>query len=66
MALAFPPLLVDDNTEGWGPVGLPSELQDIPYAPFNKSDRIGRAADWNPPMAMRRTDFRAHSGEKSR
>ncbi|WFD30754.1 hypothetical protein MSPP1_001778 [Malassezia sp. CBS 17886] len=38
----------------WGPpVGaraasaLPEEFQQIPFAPFSKSDRIGRIADWN-------------------
>lgn len=26
---------------------LPTELRDIPFAPFSKADKIGRIADWN-------------------
>lgn len=40
--------------EAWGPPSgssaasvLPKEFQQIPFAPFSKSDRIGRIADWN-------------------
>ncbi len=25
---------------------VPKKFQDMPYAPFSKSDRLGRAADW--------------------
>eukprot|EP00727_Mastigamoeba_balamuthi_P001358 m51a1_g11219 putative eukaryotic translation initiation factor 3 subunit d (555) ;mRNA; f:30553-32490 len=32
---------------GWGPCYLPSEFTSIPYQPFNKGDKLGRAADWN-------------------
>ncbi|WFD02268.1 hypothetical protein MOBT1_000950 [Malassezia obtusa] len=43
------------NDDGlWGPptgigaaLALPEEFQQIPFAPFSKSDRIGRIADWN-------------------
>lgn len=37
-----------DNSEGWGPPMelAPAKFQDMPYAPFSKSDRLGRAADW--------------------
>lgn len=37
-----------DNTEGWGPAAdcVSEEFADVPYAPFNKSDKLGRAADW--------------------
>jgi len=36
------------NATGWGPVSGVSEdkFQNIPYAPFGKGDRLGRAADW--------------------
>merc|ERR1719272_441923 len=36
------------NATGWGPVAGVSEdkFQNIPYAPFGKGDRLGRAADW--------------------
>lgn len=42
----FPVPVLSDNPEGWGPTTLPEQFKDVPYAPFNKSDRVGRAADW--------------------
>lgn len=46
MAFAVP--LVAENLEGWGPDAgcVPSQLENVPYAPFNKADRLGRASDW--------------------
>ena len=38
---------VEDNADGWGPVSTPRELEGMPYAPYSKSDKIGRIADWN-------------------
>lgn len=38
---------VEDNAEGWGPCSVPDHLKDLPYAPFNKADKIGRAADFS-------------------
>lgn len=35
-----------DNEAGWGPSGEPSFFQNVPYAPFSKSDKLGKAADW--------------------
>jgi len=35
-----------ESPAGWGPVGEPEKYQDIPYALFNKSDRLGKAADF--------------------
>jgi hypothetical protein len=35
-----------DNVDGWGPCTVPEEYKDIPYAPFSKSDKLGKAADW--------------------
>jgi hypothetical protein len=37
-----------DNPEGWGPPAdcVPEEYADVPYSPFSKSDKLGRAADW--------------------
>jgi translation initiation factor 3 subunit D len=39
---------VDFNANTWGPslTSVPQGFQDIPYAPFSKSDKIGRVADW--------------------
>ena len=43
---------INDNPEGgWGPStsNLPAQFKfkDIPYAPYSKSDKLGRFADWN-------------------
>ncbi|KAJ3334348.1 hypothetical protein HDU76_000041 [Blyttiomyces sp. JEL0837] len=38
-----------DNPIGWGPSKIPYNLTQIPYAPFSKSDRIGKIADWTAP-----------------
>lgn len=38
------------NSNIWGPsTAVPDELRfsDIPYAPFSKGDKLGKAADWN-------------------
>jgi len=34
------------NEGGWGPCTLPAHLKDVPYAPYGKNEKIGRAADW--------------------
>ncbi|KAF8530896.1 translation initiation factor eIF-3, subunit D [Gautieria morchelliformis] len=41
---------IHDNQDGaWGPSSshLPAQFKDIPYAPYSKSDKLGRFADWN-------------------
>ena len=38
------PEIVD--CDRWGPPGVEGEEVGVPYAPFNKSERLGRAADW--------------------
>lgn len=43
---------INDNPEGgWGPSSsnFPEQFKfkDIPYAPYSKSDKLGRFADWN-------------------
>ena len=38
---------IDENTDGWGPTTVPDKFKDVPYyAPFNKGDKLGKAADW--------------------
>eukprot|EP00033_Pygsuia_biforma_P001230 GCRY01001395.1.p1 GENE.GCRY01001395.1~~GCRY01001395.1.p1 ORF type:complete len:566 (+),score=142.54 GCRY01001395.1:141-1700(+) len=37
---------IQDNKYGWGPIRLPEKYRDVPYQPFNKSDPLGKAADW--------------------
>ncbi|KAF8897893.1 eukaryotic translation initiation factor 3 subunit D [Infundibulicybe gibba] len=49
-SFSLPP--IHDNPEGgWGPSSsnLPDQFKfkDIPYAPYSKSDKLGRFADWN-------------------
>lgn len=49
-SFSLPP--IHDNPEGgWGPStsSIPDQFKfkDIPYAPFSKSDKLGRFADWN-------------------
>jgi translation initiation factor 3 subunit D len=45
------PTIADNPDGGWGPStsNLPekSKFKDIPYAPYSKSDKLGRFADWN-------------------
>jgi translation initiation factor 3 subunit D len=55
----FQLLKMPKNGNGWGPQSaslsveelahevLPEELQYVPYATFNKSDKLGRFADWS-------------------
>ncbi|POW08659.1 hypothetical protein PSTT_07389 [Puccinia striiformis] len=40
---------IHDHPDAWGPspTALPTQFKDIPYAPFSKSDKIGRIVDWN-------------------
>ncbi|OQR99268.1 eukaryotic translation initiation factor 3 [Achlya hypogyna] len=37
---------VSVNGGGWGPTSLPKQFLNIPYAPFGKSDKLGKAADF--------------------
>eukprot|EP01025_Chloroclados_australasicus_P007054 TRINITY_DN1224_c0_g1_i1.p1 TRINITY_DN1224_c0_g1~~TRINITY_DN1224_c0_g1_i1.p1 ORF type:complete len:518 (-),score=61.61 TRINITY_DN1224_c0_g1_i1:413-1933(-) len=46
MAGKFELPLLEDNTSGWGPTQVPEHLKDVPFAPYNKGDRLGRASDW--------------------
>eukprot|EP00190_Bangiopsis_sp_CCMP1999_P003068 CAMPEP_0198730986 /NCGR_PEP_ID=MMETSP1475-20131203/27434_1 /TAXON_ID= ORGANISM="Unidentified sp., Strain CCMP1999" /NCGR_SAMPLE_ID=MMETSP1475 /ASSEMBLY_ACC=CAM_ASM_001111 /LENGTH=530 /DNA_ID=CAMNT_0044493879 /DNA_START=52 /DNA_END=1644 /DNA_ORIENTATION=+ len=59
---SFGPPEIVDNPEGWGPPMdvLPEKFRDMPYAPFSKSDRLGRAAD---AFSHGRHGSRAEDGE---
>ena len=37
---------VEDNVEGWGPISIPDHLSGVPYAPFGKSDKVGKISDF--------------------
>ncbi|GBG00453.1 eukaryotic translation initiation factor 3 subunit D-like [Raphidocelis subcapitata] len=45
-----------DNSDGWGPSTVPEHLQGVPFAPFSKTDKLGKAADWT------NTNFQKYSG----
>ncbi|KZT29416.1 eukaryotic translation initiation factor 3, subunit 7 [Neolentinus lepideus HHB14362 ss-1] len=52
VGFTLPP--IHDNPDGgWGPSSsnFPPQFKfkDIPYAPYSKSDKLGRFADWNDP-----------------
>ncbi|WVQ70240.1 eukaryotic translation initiation factor 3 subunit D [Kwoniella botswanensis] len=50
MTLSFTLPQIQDNADGsWGPSTstLPAQFKDIPYAPFSKSDKVTRIADWH-------------------
>ncbi|PHT69869.1 Eukaryotic translation initiation factor 3 subunit D [Capsicum annuum] len=45
------------NADGWGPpdspnttssfsISIPTQISNIPFAPFSRSDKLGRIADW--------------------
>ncbi|ERN01129.1 hypothetical protein AMTRI_Chr03g52710 [Amborella trichopoda] len=48
---------VPSNPDGWGPpegpAVLENQLQNVPYAPFSKSEKLGRIADWSRNYTMR-------------
>ena len=46
--------LIYKNQEGWGPTTLPAKFLDVPYSPFGKGDRLGRAADFTSRWARER------------
>ncbi|KAJ1470140.1 hypothetical protein T484DRAFT_1848859 [Baffinella frigidus] len=39
---------VEENPLGWGPVSdsIPEQLRYLPFAPFSKNERLGRACEW--------------------
>jgi len=47
MPLSYSVPEIQDNADGWGPSQVPDHLKDIPFSPFSKSDRLGKAADWS-------------------
>ncbi|CCO37564.1 Eukaryotic translation initiation factor 3 subunit D Short=eIF3d [Rhizoctonia solani AG-1 IB] len=47
LSFVLPP--IQDNPDGsWGPsvLHMPAQFKDIPYAPFSKTDKLGKFADW--------------------
>ncbi|EFP84235.2 hypothetical protein PGT21_035154 [Puccinia graminis f. sp. tritici] len=53
---------IHDHPDAWGPspTALPTQFKDIPYAPFSKSDKIGRIVDWNAESGQLSVGANAH------
>lgn len=51
MVAAFELEEIHFNPDGWGPPEnvstLPNHPTNVPFAPFSRSDKVGRIADWN-------------------
>jgi len=47
------------NSQGWGPPStcLPEQFVHLPYAPFGKDDKLGRAADFAAPLYYQQNKF---------
>ncbi|TFK25985.1 eukaryotic translation initiation factor 3 subunit 7 [Coprinopsis marcescibilis] len=65
------PTIHDNPDGGWGPstsTNFPEEFKfkDIPYAPFSKSDKLGRVADWNDLSTDNRQGGGAQSAQQNR
>lgn len=58
---------INDFEGGWGPASdvVPEQFRDIPYAPFSKSDKLGRVADWTNPEGQKQ-DNRETTGGRQR
>uniref|UniRef100_A0A0N5AJ04 Eukaryotic translation initiation factor 3 subunit D n=1 Tax=Syphacia muris TaxID=451379 RepID=A0A0N5AJ04_9BILA len=37
---------INSSASGWGPTGTLDQFQNLPYQQFNKTDKIGKVADW--------------------
>lgn len=46
MLAAFAVPAICENCDGWGPTTVPDHLKDVPFAPFGKGDKLGKASDW--------------------
>eukprot|EP01095_Lingulamoeba_sp_RSL-Kostka_P007156 TRINITY_DN224_c6_g1_i1.p1 TRINITY_DN224_c6_g1~~TRINITY_DN224_c6_g1_i1.p1 ORF type:complete len:564 (+),score=218.63 TRINITY_DN224_c6_g1_i1:29-1693(+) len=55
-------LEINDNENGWGPSDVPENFSDLPYAPFDKCDKIGKIADWNASNYQRNYNNREAKG----
>ncbi|KAJ3180181.1 hypothetical protein HDU85_004184 [Gaertneriomyces sp. JEL0708] len=58
--------VVQDHNRGWGPAQIPEEFADVPYAPFSKSDRLGKIADWSVPAGGQDGYYDRRDGEYRR
>ena len=49
---------IEDNANGFGPSNLPKILNSLPFAPYSKSDRIGKIADFCAPQSSQEDGHR--------
>jgi len=61
---ALPP--IEENEDGWGPVSVPEKFKEVPYyAPFNKGDKVGKAADWQQQQHQGRGRYQRKTEQQS-
>lgn len=58
---------INDFEGGWGPANdvVPEQFRDIPYAPFSKSDKLGRVADWTNPEGQKQDNRETTSRQRA-
>lgn len=64
----FPNLIFHVNTNSWGPTAVPEQFVGVPFNPFNRSEKIGKAAELNSNDAIKSVHesgptFRANVGK---
>lgn len=47
MSFTLPPLPDAEDTWGPNPAYAKLPIEEVPYAPYSKADKLGRVADWN-------------------
>ena len=57
---------VEDNKEGWGPLGIPEKFTTVPFLPYGKGERLGRIAEFGYSSSSRASHhynsaYRVHS-----
>ncbi len=45
-AAAFKLPALSLSADAWGPTGVPPQFEKVPFASFNRSDRVNRVADF--------------------
>jgi len=58
MAAHFVPPPTQDNSEGWGPMGIPERFKDLPYQPFSKVIQYSNYSVKQLLIFLRETDVR--------
>ena len=45
------------NPAGWGPTTLPEQYENVPFATFNRGDRLGKCADFGGYLRYQAREF---------